>query len=60
MLLLNRRMLAAGDILLFNTDNFLCKIQRAVTFSSFDHVAVIGTAQLGDTPWDIFRVIIYI
>ena len=36
-----RGLFEVGDIILFNTDRFLCSIQRAVTFSSFDHVGVI-------------------
>jgi hypothetical protein len=36
-----RELFEVGDIILFNTDRFLCNIQRAVTFSSFDHVGVI-------------------
>ncbi len=38
-----------GDVILFNTDNFLCRIQRAVTFSSFDHVGVIVRKRILNT-----------
>ncbi|CAD8124658.1 unnamed protein product [Paramecium sonneborni] len=30
-----------GDILLFQTDNYLAKLQRAITSSQFDHVGLI-------------------
>lgn len=31
----------SGDILLFSTDNFAAKMQRGLTRSKFDHVALV-------------------